>query len=140
MLGKKSNYVKARFRRQSIHGSRAKSGTVLVAIEIFQGQSTIGVPLRTYRAFHSGFGISSCGPGELSVTQPIVDREIFEQVQQLLKANSLGRTGRRQQNNALLVGLVFDDRGNRMSPSFTVKRGVRYSFYVSSTILKGRKV
>ena len=26
-----------------------------------------------------------------------------------------------------------------MSPSFTVKRGVRYSFYVSSAILKGRK-
>lgn len=75
-------------------------------------------------------------PGEHEAT---VDREIFEQVQQLLKANSLGRTGRRQQNNALLVGLIFDDRGNRMSPSFTVKRGVRYSFYVSSAILKGRK-
>jgi DNA invertase Pin-like site-specific DNA recombinase len=71
--------------------------------------------------------------------EAIVDREIFEQVQQLLKANSLGRTGRRQQNNALLAGLIFDDRGNRMSPSFTVKRGVRYSFYVSSAILKGRK-
>lgn len=69
----------------------------------------------------------------------IVDREVFEQVQQLLKTNSLGRTGRRQQNAALLTGLLFDDRGNRMSPSFTVKRGVRYSFYVSSAILTGRK-
>ena len=71
--------------------------------------------------------------------EAIVDRETFERVQQLLKTNSLGRTGRRQKNNALLVGLVFDDRGNRMSPSFTVKRGVRYSFYVSSAILKGRR-
>ena len=75
-------------------------------------------------------------PGEHDA---IVDREVFEQVQQLLKSNSLGRTGRRQKNNALLVGLIFDDRGNRMSPSFTVKRGVRYLFYVSSAILKGRK-
>jgi DNA invertase Pin-like site-specific DNA recombinase len=75
-------------------------------------------------------------PGE---HEAIVDREVFEQVQQLLKANSLGRTGRRQRNGALLAGLIFDDRGNRMSPSFTVKRGVRYPFYVSSAILKGRK-
>jgi hypothetical protein len=39
----------------------------------------------------------------------------------------------------LLKGLLFDDRGNRMSPSFSVKNGVRYPFYVSSALLKGRK-
>ncbi len=75
-------------------------------------------------------------PGE---HEAIVDREVFEQVQQLLKNNSVKRTGRRQRNGALLAGLIFDDRGNRMSPSFTVKRGVRYPFYVSSAILRGRK-
>lgn len=69
----------------------------------------------------------------------IVDRNVFEQVQELLKTNSLGRTGRRQQTGALLTGLLFDDRGNRMSPSFSVKRGVRYPFYVSAAILSGRK-
>ena len=31
---------------------------------------------------------------------------------------------------ALLKGLLFDDRGNAMSPSFSTKRGVRYRFYV----------
>jgi DNA invertase Pin-like site-specific DNA recombinase len=75
-------------------------------------------------------------PGE---HEAIVDRDVFDQVQQLLKANSLGRTGRRQRNGALLAGLIFDDRGNRMSPSFSVKCGVRYPFYVSSAILRGRK-
>jgi hypothetical protein len=35
--------------------------------------------------------------------------------------------------------LLFDDCGNRMSPSFSVKGGVRYPFYVSSALLKGRK-
>lgn len=71
--------------------------------------------------------------------EPIIDRDTFEKVQQLLHTNSAGRVGRRQQTGALLTGLVFDDRGNRMSPSFTVKRGVRYPFYVSSALLRGRK-
>ena len=74
-------------------------------------------------------------PGE---HEAIVDPQIFEQVQELLKANLLGRTGRREQSGALLTGILFDDRGNRMSPSFTVKRGVRYYSYVSSAVLRGR--
>ena len=74
-------------------------------------------------------------PGE---HEPIVDRDTFEHVQNLLKANSVRRTGRHQQTGALLTGLLYDDRGNRMSPSFSVKNGVRYPFYVSSAVLKGR--
>ncbi len=88
---------------------------------------------RTYRgeAGHKG----SWFRGE---HEPIVDCEVFEQVQSLLKANSVRRTGRREQTGALLTGLLFDDRDNRMSPSFSVKNGVRYPFYVSSAVLKGR--
>lgn len=71
--------------------------------------------------------------------EPIIGRDTFDAVQQLLQTNSAGRIGRRQQTGALLTGLVFDDRGNRMSPSFTVKRGIRYPFYVSSALLRGRK-
>jgi site-specific DNA recombinase len=40
---------------------------------------------------------------------------------------------------ALLQGKLFDDKGNRMSPSFSSKNGVRYRFYVSSALLRGRK-
>lgn len=75
-------------------------------------------------------------PGEHA---PIIDRGTFEQTQHLLKTNSAGRTGRRQKSGALLTGILFDDRGNRMSPSFSTKRGVRYPFYVSSALLRGRK-
>lgn len=71
--------------------------------------------------------------------EAIIPKGIFEQVQQLLKANTAGRTGRRHKSGALLTGLLFDDRGNRMSPSFTTKRGARYPFYVSSALLRGRK-
>ena len=75
-------------------------------------------------------------PGE---HDPIIDRDMFELVQQLLKSNTHDRAVRRQTSGALLTGLLFDDRGNRMSPSSTLKKGVRYRFYVSSALLKGRK-
>ena len=72
--------------------------------------------------------------------EPIIARGIFDEVQNLLKTNSAGRRGRRQKNGALLTGLLFDDRGNRMSPSYTTKNGARYPFYVSSALLRGRKL
>jgi site-specific DNA recombinase len=34
---------------------------------------------------------------------------------------------------------LYDDRVNLMSPSFSRKNGVRYRFYVSSALLRGRK-
>ncbi len=37
------------------------------------------------------------------------------------------------------MGRIFDDRGNPMSPSHAVKKGVRYRYYVSSPIAQGRK-
>ncbi len=74
-------------------------------------------------------------PGEHDA---IIDPTLFNPVQDLLKSNSVVRRQQRSNNQALLKGLLFDDRGNRMSPSFTSKRGVRYRFYVSSAGLTGR--
>lgn len=71
--------------------------------------------------------------------EPIIDAKTFQAVQDLIKENTTGRTGKRYRSSALLTGLIYDDRGNRMSPSFTVKNGVRYPFYVSTALLKGRK-
>jgi len=69
----------------------------------------------------------------------IIDQATFDQVQNLMKANSVTRRQRRSNDDALLTGLLYDDRGNRMTPSFSTKRGVRYRFYVSSALLSGRK-
>ena len=69
----------------------------------------------------------------------IVDRVTFDQVQQLLATNSNGRKVKRSESGALLAGKLYDDKGNRMSPSFSSKNGVRYCFYVSSALLRGRK-
>jgi site-specific DNA recombinase len=75
-------------------------------------------------------------PGEHAA---IVDRKIFDQVQQLLASQPAARKARRTASEALLMGKLYDDRGNRMSPSFSAKNGVRYRFYVSSALLRGRK-
>jgi DNA invertase Pin-like site-specific DNA recombinase len=71
--------------------------------------------------------------------EPILDRDIFERVQEVLKANAVKRTKRRAETGVLLTGLLYDDRGNRMSPSYSIKNGVRYPFYVSAALLRGRK-
>jgi DNA invertase Pin-like site-specific DNA recombinase len=68
----------------------------------------------------------------------ILDRHTFDQVQQLLKENTVKRRVRFSESGALLMGKLFDDKDHRMGPSFSSKNGVRYRFYVS-TALRGRK-
>src|SRR3982074_193109 len=75
-------------------------------------------------------------PGEHAA---IIERKTFDQVQQLLASKPSGRKARRTASEAPLIGKLYDDRGNRMSPSFSSKNGIRYRFYVSSALLRGRK-
>jgi site-specific DNA recombinase len=69
----------------------------------------------------------------------ILDRELFEAVQEKLKNNTVERKLRLAGSSALLIGRIYDDRGNRMTPSHTVKKGVRYRYYVSRAVLDGDK-
>lgn len=71
--------------------------------------------------------------------EAILDHETFDRVQETLKGNAIKRSKRRTESGALLTGFLCDDRGNRMSPTYAIKKGVRYPFYVSTTLLKGRK-
>lgn len=75
-------------------------------------------------------------PGE---HEGIVPKHLFNRVQALLDANTIARKQLRVDSKALLQGLIYDGRGNRMSPSFTTKKGVRYRFYVSSALLRGKR-
>jgi hypothetical protein len=36
------------------------------------------------------------------------------------------------------MGRIFDDRGNRMSPSHSRKGGARYCYYISSALVQGQ--
>lgn len=68
----------------------------------------------------------------------IVDQELFDAVQARLGANTQERKLRHKASPYLLTGLLFDSAGNRMSPSHTRKKGVRYRYYVSQGVLQGR--
>ena len=37
------------------------------------------------------------------------------------------------------MGLLYDDRGNRMFPSHATRKAGRYRYYVSQALLQGRK-
>lgn len=69
----------------------------------------------------------------------LVDPDLFKAVQDRLNANRQAHTRRRQPTEAPLLGLVSDDRDNRMGPSYATKNGVRYRYYVSAAVVQGRK-
>ncbi len=71
--------------------------------------------------------------------EPILDLSLFEAVQAKLAANAVARDNRLKASPAILAGRIYDDRGNRMSPSHTNKRGVRYRYYVSQAVLQNQK-
>lgn len=67
----------------------------------------------------------------------IVPRELWDKVQERLRTNNYGhRSGSRAKEPSLLVGLVYDERGNRFTPSHTVKNGKRYRYYVSQAAIQ----
>jgi len=68
--------------------------------------------------------------------KPILDSALFEAVQAKLAAQAVERRCRLRGSPALLTGRLFDERGNRMSPSHTNKGGARYRYYVSQAVLQ----
>jgi hypothetical protein len=52
---------------------------------------------------------------------PIVDRERWGRVELLLAEHAQGAAGNCLNSDALLTGKLFDDRGNRMSPTHAAK-------------------
>ncbi|MGA7408326.1 MAG: recombinase family protein [Pseudolabrys sp.] len=74
-------------------------------------------------------------PGEQSA---ILDQALFEAVQTRLDQQRTNHAKARQKCQSLLTGRIFDERGNRMTPSYAVKNGVRYRYYISSVLIQGQ--
>ena len=74
-------------------------------------------------------------PGEQSA---ILDRALFDAVQSKLDRQRTNHAKARQQSQSLLMGRIFDERGNRMTPSYAVKNAVRYRYYISSALIQGQ--
>jgi site-specific DNA recombinase len=73
-------------------------------------------------------------PGEQPV---IMDRALFDAVQQKLTDQWTTRSTIRNASDHLLTGLLFDDAKHRMVPTHATKAGIRYRYYVSLPHLHG---
>jgi site-specific DNA recombinase len=67
----------------------------------------------------------------------IIDDELWTAVQARLAANRGARRRSRLETGSLLTGLIFDARGNLMSPTYSVRGGKRYRYYVSRLLVRG---
>jgi site-specific DNA recombinase len=86
------------------------------------------------RIAHRGASYAGQHPG-------IVPQDLWDQARALLTENRQGgRRGTGSSEPCVLSGLLFDDRGNVMSPSHARKaNGRRYRYYVSQAVLQGRQ-
>jgi DNA invertase Pin-like site-specific DNA recombinase len=69
----------------------------------------------------------------------IIPQELWDKVQDRLRANNkIRRSGSNSKSPSLLVGLLYDEEGNRFTPSHAVKGGKRYRYYVSQAAIHHR--
>jgi hypothetical protein len=67
-----------------------------------------------------------------------VDEALWDKVQAILAENRVDRaTGGAAKYPSLLAGLAFDDSGERLTPTHAVKKGTRYRYYVSKSLITG---
>ena len=72
-------------------------------------------------------------PGE---HPPIIDQPLWDAVEAQLASNRAERnSGTRACQPSLFAGMLFDGDGNRMTPSYAVKNGTRYRYYVSRQLI-----
>jgi hypothetical protein len=78
--------------------------------------------------------ITHKGTVHLGRHEPIIERELWNQVHQHMKSNlQAERTRPRATTSSLLTGILFDQDGNRFTPSHAAKGGRRYRYYVSQS-------
>ena len=69
----------------------------------------------------------------------ILDRDLFDAAQAKLDEQRNNNQGAgRATSGSPLIGRLYDDRGNRMTPSHVRKDGIKYRYYLSSPLLQGQ--
>jgi site-specific DNA recombinase len=108
-------------------------GTVYGGHKLSRGALYLMLQNRIYRGeiTHKG----NAYPGE---HKAIVDEALWDKVQAVLAENRVDRTtGADAKYPSLLAGLAFDDSGERLTPTHAVKKGTRYRYYVSRSLITG---
>jgi len=108
-------------------------GTVYGGHKLSRGALYLMLQNRIYRGeiTHKG----NAYPGEHNA---IVDETLWDEVQAVLAENRVDRaTGVDAKYPSLLAGLAFDESGERLTPTHAVKKGTRYRYYVSKSLITG---
>jgi site-specific DNA recombinase len=108
-------------------------GTVCGGHKFSRGALYLMLQNRIYRGeiTHKG----NAYPGE---HKPIVDKALWDKVHAVLAENRIDRTtGADAKCPSLLAWLAFDERGERLTPTHAVKKGARYRYYISRSLIIG---
>ena len=73
--------------------------------------------------------------------EAIIENDLWENVQQKLKSNAVESklTQNRKTESSLLIGKLFDEAGEKLTPSHANKKGKRYRYYISANIQNAPK-
>lgn len=106
------------------------------------GRQTGGIPFtrgNLYKILSNPIYIGKIAhKGEIYPGQhpPIIDQELWDEVQAQLSANSQRREKQRSvPSDSLLAGILFDDQGHRLIPSHSQKQSKRFRYYVSEPLV-----
>jgi site-specific DNA recombinase len=107
------------------------------------GRATGGNPLARgalYRMLQNRIyrgEISHKGKAYPGLHEAIIDEALWDEVQAALIQNRVERVRRSSAATpSLLAGLVYDDAGERMTPTHANKKGTRYRYYVSQSLIR----
>jgi DNA invertase Pin-like site-specific DNA recombinase len=109
-----------------------RDGTQRGGVPMARGALYLMLQNRIYRGeiVHKG----SVYPG---LHDAIIDEALWNEVQDALAKNRVERaTQSLATAPSLLAGLLYDDGGERMLPTHANKKGVRYRYYVSQSLIK----
>ena len=110
------------------------TGRVVGGIPFYTGPLAYLLKNRVY--------VGECEHGKKSYPgqhAPIIERALFDAVQAKLTERVVAYKRARMASNALLIGRIYDDAANRMSPTSSYKGPIRYRFYVSAAHSFGPK-
>ncbi len=70
----------------------------------------------------------------------IIEQQLWDDVQAILAQKRVERaTGARAKHSSLLGGFVFDATGERLTPTYAIKKGTRYRYYISASLTRESK-
>ena len=108
-------------------------GTEYGGQKLYRGALYLMLQNRIYRGeiTHKG----NAYPGEHPA---VIDKALWDEVQAVLTENRVNRaTASDAKQPSLLAGMLFDENGERLTPTHAIKKGTRYRYYVSRSLITG---